>query len=233
MISIVIPAYNEASRVGKTVQKIHDYMKDQKHEIIVVSDGSSDNTVSVVKQLNIPTVKTIEYSPNRGKGYAVKTGMLQAKGDYILFSDADLSTPIEQIQKFMPYAFEFDVMIGSRALDRRLLAKKQPFYRDFIGRVFNKIVRIFAVRGIKDTQCGFKWFTRKAAKEVFTKVSIEGFGFDVEALMIAQKLGYKIKEIPVVWINDEATKVSPIKDSIRMFCDVLKVRYNAMTGKYK
>lgn len=232
MISIVIPAYNEEQRIGATVKKIATYFEGQETEIIVVSDGSKDKTKEVVESLKIKNVKVIEYHPNRGKGYAVKTGVLAAKGEYILMSDADLSTPIEQFAKFKSYIPHGNVIIGSRALRRSLITKHQPWYRELIGKIFNKIVRVLAVRGIHDTQCGFKFFSRKAAMDIFPKLTIDGFGFDVEALMLARKLGYEIKELPVVWENDERSKVSPIKHSVKMFFEVMKIRWNMLTEKY-
>jgi dolichyl-phosphate beta-glucosyltransferase len=232
MISVVIPAYNEEQRIGSTVKKIAAYFEGQDVEIIVVSDGSKDKTKEVVEDLKLKRVKVIEYSPNRGKGYAVKTGVMAAKGEYILMSDADLSTPIEQFAKFKSYMSHGDVIIGSRALRRSLITKHQPWYRELIGKIFNKIVRVLAVRGIHDTQCGFKFFSRKAAMDIFPKLTIDGFGFDVEALMLARKLGYEIKELPVVWENDERSKVSPIKHSVKMFFEVMKIRWNMVTGKY-
>ncbi len=232
MISVVIPAYNEEQRIGSTVKKIAAYFEGQDVEIIVVSDGSKDKTKEVVEDLKLKNVKVIEYFPNHGKGYAVKTGVMAAKGEYILMSDADLSTPIEQFAKFKSYMSHGDVIIGSRALRRSLITKHQPWYRELIGKIFNKIVRVLAVRGIHDTQCGFKFFSRKAAMDIFPKLTIDGFGFDVEALMLARRLEYEIKELPVVWENDERSKVSPIKHSLKMFFEVMKIRWNMVTGKY-
>ncbi len=232
MISVVIPAYNEEQRIGDTLKKVAEYFKGKKHEIIVVSDGSKDKTKQTVEKLKLPHTRVIEYQPNRGKGYAVRTGMLEAKGDYILFSDADLSTPIEQFNKFSPYFHEADVVIGSRALPKSMITKHQPWYRELIGKVFNKIVRVCTVRGVYDTQCGFKMFSKKAAKDIFSRATIDGFSFDVEALMLARKLKYKIMEIPIVWMNDERSTVKPVKDAMRMLRDVIKIRWRIIRGFY-
>ena len=233
--SIIIPAYNEEKRISKTVARILEFFEKKKvdFEIIVVNDGSKDKTSEAVKIFRNKKIRLLEFSPNHGKGFAVKQGMLNAKGDIILFSDADLSTPIEEFDKLINYIKDFDVIIGSRSIKGANVVKHQPFYRELMGKIFNKIVRLFTIRGIIDTQCGFKMFNQKAAKDVFSKTRITGFGFDVEALFLAKILKYKIKEVPVTWINDEQTKISPVKDSLKMFIEVLKVRINYWEGKYK
>ena len=233
--SIIIPAYNEEKRISKTVARILEFFEKKKvdFEIIVVNDGSKDKTSEAVKIFRNKKIRLLEFSPNHGKGFAVKQGMLNAKGDIILFSDADLSTPIEEFDKLINYIKDFDVIIGSRSIKGANVVKHQPFYRELMGKIFNKIVRLFTIRGIIDTQCGFKMFNQKAAKDVFSKTRITGFGFDVEALFLAKISGYKIKEVPVTWINDEQTKISPVKDSLKMFIEVLKVRINYWEGKYK
>jgi len=233
--SIIIPAYNEEKRISKTVARILEFFEKKKvdFEIIVVNDGSNDKTSEAVKIFRNKKIRLLEFSPNHGKGFAVKQGMLNAKGDIILFSDADLSTPIEEFDKLINYIKDFDVIIGSRSIKGANVVKHQPFYRELMGKIFNKIVRLFTIRGIIDTQCGFKIFNQKAAKDVFSRTRITGFGFDVEALFLAKILKYKIKEVPVTWINDEQTKISPVKDSLKMFIEVLKVRINYWEGKYK
>ena len=233
--SIIIPAYNEEKRISKTVARILEFFEKKKvdFEIIVVNDGSKDKTSEAVKIFRNKKIRLLEFSPNHGKGFAVKQGMLNAKGDIILFSDADLSTPIEEFDKLINYIKDFDVIIGSRSIKGANVVKHQPFYRELMGKIFNKIVRLFTIRGIIDTQCGFKIFNQKAAKDVFSRTRITGFGFDVEALFLAKISGYKIKEVPVTWINDEQTKISPVKDSLKMFIEVLKVRINYWEGKYK
>ncbi|MCK4521213.1 MAG: glycosyltransferase family 2 protein [Nanoarchaeota archaeon] len=233
MLSVIIPAYNEEKRIGKTLERIISYLDSKKYsyEIIVVDDGSRDRTRDVVR--GVRNVKINKKRKNMGKGYSVKEGMLIAKGDYLLFSDADLSTPIEELEKLMNYIKKYDVIIGSRALKESDIQIRQPFYREYMGKIFNFFVQILTVKGIRDTQCGFKLFTKKAAKEIFSKQKIDGFGFDVEVLFIARKKGFKIKEVPIVWRNSINTKVSPVKDSVRMFYDILKVRLNSMKGKYR
>lgn len=226
-LSIVIPVYNEEKRIPDTLKKIIEFFKNQKinYEILVVNDGSKDKTVEVCKPYENERIKVIDYKPNQGKGYAVRKGMLNAGGDIAVFSDADLSTPIEEIDKFLPYFKQgFDIVIGSRALKESNIKIHQPVYREWMGRVFNLFVQRFAIKGIKDTQCGFKAFTQNAAKKVFGLQQLNRFSFDVEALYIANKLGFRIKEVPVTWINDEASKVSAIKDSIKMFKDILKIK---------
>jgi dolichyl-phosphate beta-glucosyltransferase len=232
-ISIIIPSYNEEKRIGKTISRILSYLKKKRfnYEIIIVDDGSKDNTRNIVKKFlknkNIILTKKRE---NKGKGYSVKQGALMAKHNFILFSDADLSTPIQELDKFLKYIDKYDIVIGSRALKGADIRIKQPFYRAFIGKTFNKIARLLTVKGIKDTQCGFKLF--KNCRDIFKKQAIDGFGFDVELLYIAQKKGLKIKELPVAWLNAEGSKVSAFKDSFKMFCDLLKIRFNSIMGKY-
>lgn len=226
MISIIIPAYNEEDRIGITLEKIQTYL-DQHHpdyEILVVDDGSKDNTINIVKSLN-SNIKIIKQEINQGKGAAVRRGMLEANGDICLFTDADLSTPIYEIEKTLKYHQEgFDVCIGSRALQSELIKEHQPWYREMMGKTFNKIVQLLVVKGIKDTQCGFKSFKSSAAKEIFKNCKINGFAFDVETVYLANKLNYSIKEIPVEWYNDERSKVNPITDSTKMFLEILKIR---------
>ena len=226
MISIIIPAYNEEERIGITLEKIQTYL-DQNHpdyEILVVDDGSKDNTINIVKSLN-SNIKIIKQEINQGKGAAVRRGMLEANGDICLFTDDDLSTPIYEIEKTLKAHQEgFEVCIGSRALQSELIKEHQPWYREMMGKTFNKIVQLLVVKGIQDTQCGFKSFTSSAAKSIFEKCKINGFAFDVETVFLANKLNFSIKELPVEWYNDERSKVNPITDSTRMFLEILKIR---------
>lgn len=236
MLSIVIPAYNEEKRIVKTLNRIVEYMDNKDYEILVVNDGSKDKTVEVVEEVKEAVnnkVRIINNPGNKGKGYSVKNGMLYAKGDLLLFSDADLSTPIEELEKLLPFVeWRYGVVIGSRALKESDVKVHQPFYRELMGKFFNKIVRLLAVKGIRDTQCGFKLFTREAADKVFKLQKLDGFSFDVEILYLAKKLGFKIKEVPIIWVNDEETKVSSIKDSAKMFLDVLKIKFWDLTKDY-
>jgi len=233
-ISVVIPAYNEERRIGKTLRKVIKYLNKKRHdyEIIVVDDGSRDDTAKVVGFFRNKRLMLLQNRKNCGKGFSIKRGMLAARKKYLLFSDADLSTPIEELEKFVKLKDKYDILIGSRALKRSEIRIKQPFYRVMMGKVFNLMVNLTVVRGIKDTQCGFKLFKKDAAKRIFRKQAFRGFGFDVEILFIAKKYGYSIKEIPIVWTNSPDTKVSAIKDSIRMFADLLRIRVNDLRGKY-
>jgi dolichyl-phosphate beta-glucosyltransferase len=228
-LSVVVPAYNEEKRIGHTLGHMVHFLKSQPYtsEIIVVDDGSQDQTVSLSRQklAQFPH-KVIENAVNRGKGSAVKQGMLAATGDYILFSDADMSTPIEEINRFFPLFLEgFDCVIGSRALKDSKLEIRQNALREFIGRVFNRLARLLSFRGISDSQCGFKCFTRKAAHDLFQRQKLDGFSFDAEILFLAQKHGYKICEQAVLWKNDAQSRVQILRDPLLMFRDLLKIRW--------
>lgn len=232
-LSIVIPAYNEEKRIEETLEKILNYLKTKnyQYEIIVVDDGSSDNTVKVLETIakENKNIFILKNEQNSGKGYSVRKGVLESKGDYILFSDADLSTPIEEVEKLLHWLNQgFDVTIGSRGLKESDIKIHQPFYRELMGKFFNFLVQTLLIKGIKDTQCGFKCFKKDATKEIFKRQKIDGFGFDVEILYIAKKLNYKIKEVPVTWLNSPNSKVSPIKHSLEMFKDILKIKFGIL-----
>ncbi|MBI4017071.1 MAG: glycosyltransferase family 2 protein [Candidatus Aenigmarchaeota archaeon] len=233
-LSVIIPAYNEEQRLPSTIKEIKAYLDSKKYdyEIIVVDDGSNDNSVGVVKQLNLSKVKLLVHEINRGKGAAVKTGMLAGKGEYLLFTDADHSTPIEELEKFMQYIKQYDIIIGSRSIKGAKLEKRQPLYRMFIGKIFNKLVRLITVKGLIDTQCGFKLFTGKCARQIFAKQTLDRWSFDVEILYIARKYGYKILELPVRWVNRRESRVDPLKDSLRMLRDLFVIRWNDVRGRY-
>lgn len=223
-LSVIIPAYNEEERIGATLKKINIYLTQNNYEfeLIVVDDGSTDNTVGVAERFH---AKVLNQAKNMGKGAAVRRGMLEANGKVRLFSDADLSTPIEEINKILPFFNQgFDVVIGSRALQQELIKEHQPWYRETMGKTFNFIVQALVIKGIQDTQCGFKAFTEKAANDIFSVAKIDGFSFDVEALFLANKLGYKVKETPVEWYNDDRSKVNPIFDSIKMLLEIVRIR---------
>jgi dolichyl-phosphate beta-glucosyltransferase len=235
-VSIIIPAYNEAKRIAHTLEAIHQYcqQKPWTSEIIVVDDGSQDQTVEVVQQFatKIPHLKIIGYQPNHGKGYAVKQGVLQSEGAYILFTDADNSTPIEEFDKMYPLLDNYPVIIGSRYIKGSDIKIKQSKYRILIGRLGNFVIQSFLIDGIKDTQCGFKAFQHTAAKEIFSRMRINRFGFDMELLAIARLLKYDIKEIPVSWFNAADSRVRPIKDAFRTLKELIMIKLNLWGGRY-
>jgi len=236
-LSVIVPAYNEEKRLPKTLREINDYLKKQNYEseIIIVSDGSKDRTVEVAKNLmsEIKNLRVIEFKENRGKGFGVKEGMLGALGDFRLFTDADNSTPINQIEKIWP-EFEkgFDIVIGSRDLKGAILDPPQPLFRRFTGEIFKYLRKIIVdFWEIEDSQCGFKCFTKRAAEDIFPRCKISRFAFDPEILLIGKKLGYKIKEIPIYWKNDLQSKVK-LKSMIKMLIDLFKIRFNEIKGYY-
>ena len=242
-LSVVIPAYNEESRLPKTLGRVQEYLRAKvgQGEIVVVNDGSSDRTLDAARQFAAAqpcpqvSLTVLENPGNRGKGYSVRHGMLRASGDWRLFSDADLSSPIEECEKLFAAAAQQDgdVAIGSRALDRSLIGVHQSVFRENAGRVFNAFVRLAMGLPFADTQCGFKLFRRQAAQEIFTRLSLERFGFDVEVLYLARKLGYRVVEVPVRWDDDPRTKVRMLADSFDMFLDLWRVRRNDWKGLYQ
>lgn len=236
-LSVVIPVYNEEERIGKTLDRALSYLNSSNYtyEIIVVNDGSTDNTARIVRKFTERSKDVIflESTINHGKGFSVRKGMLAARGRYVLFSDADLSTPIEEVEKLQKWLEKgYDIVIGSRGLRESEIQIRQPWYREGMGKIFNLLVQLITVKGIKDTQCGFKCFKREIIQDIFNKQTITHFSFDVELLWIAMKRGYKIKEIPVRWLNDTQSKVNPVSDSTRMFYDLMKIRINDWKGIY-
>jgi dolichyl-phosphate beta-glucosyltransferase len=235
--SIIIPAYNESARVGATLDKVLAHVAERgwDAEIIAVDDGSRDNTVEIIRAYaeKHPRLRLLQNPGNRGKGYSVRNGMLHARGELLLFSDADLSSPIEEADKlFAAIAGGADIAIGSRWLRRDLQIQPQPLHRQLFGRIFNLLLRITLGLRFKDTQCGFKAFTGRAAKAIFPLQKIERWGFDPELLYLARKLGFKVVEVPVEWAHNEGTRISPLRDGSRMFAEMLKIRWNGLTGKY-
>lgn len=235
--SIVIPAYNEGERISATLDKVLAYAAEQhwQAEIVVVNDGSPDQTAAIVREYaqRSPAVRLVENPGNRGKGYSVRHGMTEARGDVLLFSDADLSSPIYEAPKlFAALERGADVAIGSRWMQRELQTARQPLYRQLFGRIFNLLLRIILGLRFKDTQCGFKAFTRHAAQEIFSRQQIERWGFDPELLFLANKLGFRVVEVPVEWANDERSKIRLLRDSTRMFLELLTIRWNDLSGKY-
>ena len=239
-LSIIIPAYNEEKLIADTLEQVTAFLggKPFTYEVIVVDDGSKDHTVEIAKSFGTGfkgfQVTVLENVRNRGKGFSVRKGFQAARGEYACFSDADLSTPIKDSDKLLKWNNEgYDVAIGSRAMKESEIDLHQPWWREIMGKTFNKIVQILAIRGIKDTQCGFKCFSRQAYTEVFKRQTIDGFGFDVEALFIAKKHGFKIKEVPVKWVNRIESSVNPILHPIQMFCELFIIRFRDIMGVYK
>ena len=237
---MVIPAHNEEKRIGETLESIDQYLEKQKYgyEIIVVDNGSSDKTCNLVKKYQETAVENLVrlcLSESIGaKGSAVKLGILDyAKGEYVMFMDADNATPISEIEMFWRYleSGEYQVVIGSRYLASSNVTRKQPFYRVLMGRLSNLLIQLVAVPGIKDTQLGFKAFTAAAAKNIFSLVSVAGWGFDMEVLAIARKKGYKIKEVGVLWHERGGSHV-PLKAYIQSLADLFKIKWRLLTGKY-
>ena len=243
-LSIVVPAYNERDRLPDTLTAIADYLatREFSHELLVVDDGSRDSTRDVVREFaaSRPWVRLVQYDDehgqplNRGKGFAVRAGIEAAVGRDILFSDADLSTPIEDMERLLPPISRgvCDIAIASRALPESNLDVRQPAHREWMGRTFNKIVQTLAVPGIVDTQCGFKAFRGDVAKRLFAMAQIDGFGFDPEILFLAHKYGYTIREIPVTWRHRDNSRVNPLTAPLAMFRELLEVRWNDARGLY-
>ena len=239
-LSIVIPAYNEEQRIGHTLSETLAYLEAQKYtsEIVVVDDGSRDGTEKVVDsfvaRVGGERLRMIKNPGNRGKGYAVRNGMIHSEGEIALFCDADLSTPPGEIERVIePIAEDrYDVVIGSRALDRSLIGERQSSVRELIGRGGNLILQALTGLKFKDTQCGFKAFRRAAAQSVFPLQRIDGFGFDPEALYIAQKQGYRLLELPVRWNHVEGSKVHVIGTPLKVLTEIATIRWNDLTGKY-
>jgi len=224
---IVIPCYQGARTVGDVVRGA----RASGLPVVVVDDGSTDGSGAAAEAAGATVLR---HPGNRGKGYSVRNGMLNANGSVLLFSDADLSSPIEEADKlFISIASGADVAIGSRWLQTELQTRRQPFYRQFFGRIFNLTLRIVLGLNFKDTQCGFKAFSRRAAEAIFPRQQIERWGFDPEILFLARRFSFKTVEVPVSWAHREGTRLSPFRDGIRMFGELLKIRWNSLTGKYK
>ena len=237
-LSIVVPAFNEEQRLPKSLRSIQSYLKSRRlrAEVLVVDDGSTDATPKLVEasRNGFPELRLISNGRHRGKGFSVRHGMLEARGEFALFTDADLSAPIEEADKLLAPLRDgsHDGAIGSRAVDRGLIEVHQPAHRERAGIVFNRIVRGLTGLQFRDTQCGFKAFRREKARVIFDQQRIEGFGFDPEILFLAQQKGLRIAEIPVRWAHDPTTKVKLLRDSMRMFLDLLAIRWNALLGRY-
>jgi dolichyl-phosphate beta-glucosyltransferase len=235
--SIVIPAYNEAKRLGPTLEKVLAYVQQQgwDAEVIVVNDGSKDNTAEIVRAFaeRNPYLRLVENPGNRGKGYSVRNGMLKARGDVIVFTDADLSSPIEEMPKLLQ-ALErgADIAIGSRWLQADLQTTRQSLHRQLFGRIFNGLNRVILGLQFADTQCGFKAFTSRAAQTILPLQRIERWGFDPEILFLACKFGFRVEEVPVQWGHVGGTRINPLVDGSHMFQEMLRIRWHDLTGKY-
>ena len=234
-LSIIIPAYNEETRLPQTLEEIDRFLQQQSYtyEVIIVENGSTDRTTEVAESFarQHPYVRVLH--SRKGKGAAVKTGILNARGEYLFICDADLSMPIEEVSKFLPPVLNsYDIAIASREVPgaRRY---DEPFYRHLEGRVFNWIVRVLAVPGIQDTQCGFKCFKREVALDIFPYQTMDGWSFDVEVLYIARKRGYRLVEVPINWYYKANSRINPIQDAIDMLVEVFKIRLNAWKGIYE
>ena len=236
-LSVIIPAYNEEKRIKATLLDIDKYLKKQtySYEIIVVSDGSTDNTVSLVKGLKpqVLNLRIIDNKKNHGKGYVVRQGMLEAGGDYRLFMDADNSTTIHHLDKFWPYIKQsYDIVIGSIEIKGAEIKEEAAWYRRILGKYSKYIIRFLAgLWEIHDTQRGFKLFTAQAAESIFSRQTIMAWGFDIEILVLAKKMGFKIKEVPIKWNNPSGSKVT-LKSYIKTLKDLLQIKYNIITKKY-
>jgi glycosyltransferase involved in cell wall biosynthesis len=235
--SIVIPAYNESRRIPETLVSVVEAIRKQgwQAEVVVVDDGSTDTTAEVVRAFAAknPEVRLQQNPANRGKGYSVRAGILGARGEVVLFTDADLSAPIEEAARlFAAIEQGADIAIGSRWLDRSRQTHRQPLYRQLFGRCFNGVTRLIMGLSFADTQCGFKAFTREAAQVVFQLQTIERWGFDPEILFIATKRGFKIAEVPVSWAHDERSRISYLRDGLQMLKEIAIVRWNAFLGRY-
>jgi dolichyl-phosphate beta-glucosyltransferase len=239
-LSIVVPAYNEDARLPATLQAIEQFLAERSWtfvEVMIVDDGSTDRTAEVVSAYAgpHPVFRLLRNPGNRGKGYSVRHGMLEAQGEWVLFTDADLSAPIGEFDKLAEAVemFGADIAIGSRGLDSSLIKVHQSLFREYSGRTFNLVMQLVTGLHFWDTQCGFKLFRREAAREIFRRQTIERFGFDAEVLYLAKKLGCKTVEVPVLWAHAEGTKVSMLRDGMNMFLDLFRVRMNDLHGKYR
>jgi dolichyl-phosphate beta-glucosyltransferase len=236
-LSIIIPSFNEELRLPGSLERIASYIREKRPntEVIVVDDGSTDRTREIAesRREKIPQLRVLSNGTNRGKGFSVRHGSLEAQGGIILFTDADLSSPIEESEKLFVALQSHDVAIGSRAVDRSLIEVHESLFREFAGIIFNRIVRVILRLPFVDTQCGFKAFRRERCHIIFEQQTIDRFGFDPELLYLARHHGLSIKEVPVRWAHSPATKVNMFRDSVQMFLDVFVIRWNALRGRYR
>ncbi len=226
-LSVVIPAFNESLRLGPSLEKVVGYLGRQglRYEVLVVDDGSTDSTGEVARSFASRGVRLLRQEVNRGKGAVVRIGVLASQGAEVLLVDADLSTPIEDLERLQPHLSEAEVVLGSRAVAGSDILQHQPFYRELMGRTFNFIIQVLGVRGLRDTQCGFKLLDGAVARRLFAEVTIESYAYDVELVWLAQRRGYRVVEVGVRWADSPSSKVNPLTDSARMFWDVLALRW--------
>lgn len=231
-LSVVIPAYNEALRLGPSLRQVTAYLQQrgESYEVLVVDDGSSDATAEVAESFAAEGVRVLRQEVNRGKGAVVKVGVLASRGREVLLVDADLSTPIEELAKLRPHLAEAPLVLGSRSVQGSEVAQRQPFYREMMGRTFNLIIRILGIHGLHDTQCGFKLLAGDVARRLFAEMTIERFAYDVELVWLARRHGYRVVEVGVRWTDHPSSKVDPVSDSLRMLWDVLALRWRAFRG---
>ena len=236
-LSIVVPMYNEESRIANCFDKICGYCQARgfDYELLIVDDGSKDESPALVRRFaeKNPRVRLVSNGTNRGKGYSVRHGMLEAKGKHVLFTDADLSAPIEGLDSFLPLANQFDVVVGSRDIGGARILVRQPFARRVLRKAFRLLYGALLFNDILDTQCGFKLFSREAAQKIFSLQTVRGFCFDVEVIFIAKRLGLKVKEFPVQWSDAADSKVNLLRVPPRMFVDLLRIRFNDWKGWYR
>ncbi len=232
-LSVVIPAYDEEQRLGSTLQRILSYLgtRHETFEVIVVDDGSRDDTAAVAATFPSPPVGLVRLPENRGKGAALKTGVLRSRGDWVLLCDADLSTPIEDLETLEARTTEGEVVLGSRATTESKVTKHQPIYRELMGKTFNRILRLLSLVEERDTQCGFKLLRGDVARQLFSELSIERFAFDVELVCLARDQGFGVVEQGVSWEDSPNSRVHPIRDSLSMFWDVLRLRVRRLLGR--
>lgn len=228
-LSLIFPCYNEERRLPSSLVRAQEYLESTgyPYEILVVDDGSADRTVAVAEEIAAgnPCIRVLRYERNSGKGYAVAYGATRARGEWILFSDADLSTPIEELEQFLPLLEQgYDAVIGSRALRESRLEVRQPWWRERLGRVMNRCIRLLSGLDFPDTQCGFKLFSRRAAADIFSNLTVRGWMFDVEALVLAQKFGYRVVDRPVRWLNSDDSRVK-MSDAPKVFRELLHIRW--------